>query len=94
MEVMALALAATALAAKDKAALKKLEFAPGMCVLPGPAHELAPAIPNGPLAESQRFKFICCAGVLPTARRQWQQGRASTAKFLLCPEGQKCTLTS
>jgi hypothetical protein len=40
---------------------------------------------TGPLTESQRFKFICRAGVMPTARRQWQQGRASTAKCLLCP---------
>jgi hypothetical protein len=42
---------------------------------------------TGPLTESQRFKFICRAGIMPTARRQWQQGRATTAKCLLCPEG-------
>jgi hypothetical protein len=59
---------------------------------PSPAHESAPAIPRGPLTESQRFKFICRAGVMPTARRQWQQGRASTAKCLLCPEGLEETM--
>ncbi len=42
---------------------------------------------TGPLTESQRFKFICLGSCMPTARRQWQQGRASTAKCLLCPEG-------
>jgi hypothetical protein len=47
---------------------------------------------TGPLTESQRFKFICRAGIMPTARRQWQQGRASTAKCLLCPEGPEETM--
>jgi hypothetical protein len=59
---------------------------------PSPAHESAPAIPRGPLTESQRFKFICRAGIMPTARRQWQQGRASAAKCLLCPEGPEETM--
>ena len=40
----------------------------------------------GPLTEVQRFKFICRAGVLPTARRRFQQGRAQTAQCPLCPE--------
>jgi hypothetical protein len=47
---------------------------------------------TGPLSESQRFKFICRAGVMPTARRQWQQGRAATAKCLLCADGPEETM--
>jgi hypothetical protein len=35
--------------------------------------------PGRASVESQRFKFICRAGVMPTARRQWQQGRACCA---------------
>jgi hypothetical protein len=41
---------------------------------------------SGPLTEVQRFKFICRAGVLPTARRRCQQGRAQTAQCPFYPE--------
>jgi hypothetical protein len=40
----------------------------------------------GPLTEVQRFKFVCRAGVLLTARRRFQQGQAQTAQCPFCPE--------
>jgi hypothetical protein len=40
----------------------------------------------GPLTEVQRFKFVCRAGVLLTARRRFQQGQAQTARCPFCPE--------
>jgi hypothetical protein len=39
----------------------------------------------GPL-KVQRFKFVCRAGVLLTARRRIQQGQAQTARCPFCPE--------
>jgi hypothetical protein len=34
----------------------------------------------------QRFKFVCRAGVLLTARRRFLQGQAQTAQCPFCPE--------
>jgi hypothetical protein len=40
----------------------------------------------GPLTEVQRYRFVCRAGVLLTARRRFQQGQAQTAQCPFCPE--------
>jgi hypothetical protein len=40
----------------------------------------------GQLTEVQRFKFVCRAGVLLTARHCFQQGQAQTAQCPFCPE--------
>jgi hypothetical protein len=40
----------------------------------------------GPLTEVQRFKSVCRAGVLLTARHGYQQGQAPTAQSPFCPE--------
>jgi hypothetical protein len=47
---------------------------------------------SGPLTESQRLKFICRAGVMRTARRRWQQGRAPSPQCPMCPGGQEETM--
>jgi hypothetical protein len=58
-----------------------------LLVLGDPAqhtNHLQQYLAGGVLTESRRFKLMCRAGVMPTARRRWQQGQARTARCQLC----------